>query len=103
MHVAVRLRPQANLPGDRFRQRVLQIELAVEIALDLVARDADFEVVPLAGWGRGGFYPFDGRLPALFGFSTAQVGFKGGPPHLQVVAHAVWIVKDGADLIHVAP
>ena len=32
MHVAVRLRPQADLPGDRFRQRVLQIELAVEIA-----------------------------------------------------------------------
>src|SRR6516162_6302259 len=59
VHVAVRLRPQADLPRDRFRQRVLQIELAVEIALDLVARDADFEVVPLPGCGRCVSDPFD--------------------------------------------
>src|SRR5229473_104851 len=65
MHVAIRLRPQADLPGDRFRQRVLQIELAVEIALDLVARNADFEVMPLPGCGRGVSDPFDRRPPAL--------------------------------------
>src|SRR5215831_14280988 len=59
MHVAVRLRPQPNLPGHRLRERVLQIELAVEIALHLVAGDADFEVVPLPAGGRRVSHPFD--------------------------------------------
>src|SRR5215468_9134720 len=39
MHVAVCLRPQADLSGDGLWQRVLKIELAIEIPFNLVAGD----------------------------------------------------------------
>jgi len=99
MHVAVRLRPQANLPGDRFRQRVLQIELAVEIALDLVARDADFEVVPLPGCGRRVSDPFDRRPPAFLELPKDQIVFKAVRPDRQVVAVGLEIEQDAGALI----
>src|SRR6266849_7896960 len=52
IHAAVRLRPKPYAPGNRLRQLMLEIELAVEVALDLGAGDADLELVPLAGCGR---------------------------------------------------
>src|SRR5437762_2038847 len=58
IHVAVGLRPQSDAPGDRLGQRVLEMELAVEIALDLDAGDADFELVPLSARGRRIANPF---------------------------------------------
>jgi len=45
--VAVGLRPQADASRHRLGERMLQIELAVEIALNLCAADANLEVVPL--------------------------------------------------------
>jgi len=37
---------------DRRRQNVLQKDLAIEVALDLVTRDRDLEIVPLTRRGR---------------------------------------------------
>src|SRR5712692_10434625 len=102
MHVAIRLRPQANLPRDRFRQCVLEIELAIEIALYLVARDADFEVVPLPGCGRCVSDPFDRRSPAFFELPKDQIVFKAVRPDRQVVAVGLEIEQDAGALIDAA-
>lgn len=58
VHVAVGLRPKSDPAGERLRQRVLQIELAIEITFYLRAVHADLEVVPLPCRGRG-----EERLP----------------------------------------
>src|SRR5262249_45344366 len=84
MHVAIRLRPQTNLPGHRCRQRVLKVELAIEIALDLIARDADFEVVPLPGRGRRVSDPFDRRPPAFLELPKDQIVFQAVRPDRQI-------------------
>src|SRR5262245_51365612 len=63
--VAVGLRPQPDAPADGLRQHVLQLELAVEIARDLRARDLHLEVVPLARCGRRVADPFDRGAFAL--------------------------------------
>src|SRR5262245_20432105 len=44
--VAVRLRPETDAAADRRRPLVLERELAVEIAFDLLAVDLDLEIVP---------------------------------------------------------
>src|SRR5215472_7909159 len=66
MHIAVCLRPQADLSGDGLWERVLKIELAVEVPFNLVAGNADFQVVPLAACRRGVANPFHRRAAALF-------------------------------------
>src|SRR5262249_37077760 len=58
VHIAVGLRPQPDTAGDRCRKFVLQIELAVEIAFDLLAGNADLEVVPDARRSRRVANPF---------------------------------------------
>src|SRR5262245_61936346 len=63
--VTVGLRPQTDSAADRHRQRVLEIALAVEIALDLAARDLEAEVVPGARRGRRIANPFHRRALAL--------------------------------------
>src|SRR6185295_8423132 len=63
--VAVGLRPQPDASVDGLRQHMLQVELAVEIARDLGARDLHLEVVPLAGRGRRVANPFDRGAFAL--------------------------------------
>ena len=59
MHVAVRFRPETDLSRNGFRPGVVQVQLAVEIALDLGAGDANLEVMPLACRGRCVADPLD--------------------------------------------
>src|SRR5215204_2613516 len=66
IHMAVRLRPQADASGDRLRQDVLQLKLAVEVAFDLGAGDPHLEIVPLTGRGRRIADPFHRGALALF-------------------------------------
>src|SRR4029077_2570153 len=63
--VAVGLRPQPDAAADGLWEHMLQVELAVEIARDLGARDLHLEVVPLAGRGRRVADPFDRGAFAL--------------------------------------
>src|SRR5512133_98292 len=71
--VAVRFRPEPDLARDGLRQCVLEIELAVEITLDLVAGDADLQVMPLPAGGRRIPDPLDRRTPALLELPQHQV------------------------------
>src|SRR5205823_13193408 len=48
---AVRLRPHADLSRYRCWQGVLQVELAVQIALDFRSADPHLQILPLPAWG----------------------------------------------------
>src|SRR6266849_3920210 len=85
MHVAVCLRPQADTTGHWFRQRVLQIELAVEIAFDLVARDTDLKIVPLTASRRRVSNPLHLRTSAPFEFPQHDIVFEAISPNGQIV------------------
>src|SRR5436309_2614171 len=47
IHVTVGLGPQADATRYRVRQNMLKVELAVEIALDILTCNTDLEIVPL--------------------------------------------------------
>src|SRR5262252_8834695 len=102
MHVAVCLRPQADLSGDGLWQRVLKVELAVEIAFYLVAGDADFQVVPLAGCCRCVANPFHRRAPALFELPKYEIVFQAIRPDGQVVAIGLQVEEYTGALIDAA-
>src|SRR5262249_841338 len=51
--MAVGLRPQADAAGNRLRQDVLELELAVQVAFDPGAGQAHLDVMPLARRGSG--------------------------------------------------
>src|SRR3954447_20934347 len=65
VHVTVGFRPEPDAAADRRRPVVLQSELAVEIAFDLLACDIDLEVVPGACRSRCIADPFDLRSPPI--------------------------------------
>src|SRR5215471_3367512 len=97
--MTVRFRPQADAPRYRLRQRVLEVELAVEPALDLGAGDADFQVVPLAGRGRGVADPFDRRAPALLELPQHQIVLEAVGANGEVVAVRLEIEQDAGALV----
>src|SRR5215470_16795063 len=99
MHVAVCLRPQADLSGDGLRQRVLKIELAIEIPFNLVAGDTDFQVVPLAGCCRRVANPFHRRTPALFELPQHEIVFQAIGPDRQIVAIRLQVEENTGALI----
>src|SRR5215210_7997545 len=59
VHVAVGLRPQSYTARHRLRQAVFKIELAVQIALNFGAIDANLQFVPLPRRSRRIAYPLD--------------------------------------------
>src|SRR5258708_36910199 len=77
MHIAVRLRPQADLSRDGLWQRVLKIELAIEIAFNLVAGDANFQVMPLSGCRRAVATPSHRRTAPLSKLPHNELCFRG--------------------------
>src|SRR5215470_8828039 len=102
MHVAVCLRPQADLSGDGLWQRVLKIELAIEIPFNLVAGDADFQVVPLAGCCRCVANPFDRRTPTLFELPQHEIVFQAVGPDREIVAIRLQVEEDTGALVDAA-
>src|SRR5712664_2702803 len=85
MHVAVCFRPQADTTGYWFGQRVLQIELAVEIAFDLVSSDTDLKIVPLPASRRRVSNPLHLRSSAPFEFPQHDIVFEAISPDGHIV------------------
>src|SRR5436190_10678640 len=83
---AVRFRPYADLSRYRCRQSVLQIELAVQVALDFRSGYTDFQILPLPARGRRITDPLHARALALFVFEQHQIIFERIGPDKQVVA-----------------
>src|SRR6266498_5287271 len=102
IHVAVRLGPQSDASGNRRRQRMLEIELAVEIAFDLVAGDANLEVVPLPGRGRRVPNPFHRRALAFFEFPQHEVVFQTIGADRQIVPVGLQVEQDSGALVDAA-
>src|SRR5579859_255876 len=85
VHVAVGFRPQANPARHGFGKRMLQIELAVEIAFDLGAGNTNLKVVPLLAGCRGISNPGHRGAFALFELPENQIVFEAIRAQRQVV------------------
>src|SRR6267378_5502286 len=83
---AVRLRPHADFSRHRCRQGVLQIKLAVQVALDLGSADTDFQILPLPARGRRVADPLDARALALLVFEQPELALDRISPDEKVVA-----------------
>src|SRR6266446_7484163 len=99
IHDAVGLRPHTDFSRHRSRQGVIEIELAVQIALDLRSADPDFEILPLPARGRRVADPLDARSLAFLVFEQHQIVFERIGPHQKVVAVRLEIEQDPGALI----
>ena len=102
MHVAVRLRPQADAARDRRRQGVLEIELAVEITFHIIVGNADLKVVPLLA--RCGRVPDPLHLGAtpFLDLPEHQIVFQAIRPNRQVIAIRLEIEQNASALVDAA-
>src|SRR5215813_9460032 len=99
MHVAVRLGPQADATGDRLRQRILKIELAVEVALDLGPTDPHLEFMPLLRGGRRIAHPLDRASLALFELPQHEIVLETIGADRQIIAVGLEIEQDSGALV----
>ena len=99
IHDAVRLRPHADLSRDRYRQGVLQIELAVQIGLDFRSADPDFQILPLPARGWRIADPLHTRAGALLVFEQHEIVFEGVGSDEEVVAVRLQIEQDAGTLV----
>ena len=97
--MAIRLGPEANAAADGRRPFMLQIELAVEITLDLLARDRDLEIMPGARRGRRIANPFDLRAPPILELPEHEIVFKWIGAESQIVAVGLEIEQDAGALV----
>src|SRR5262245_62116646 len=102
LDVAVRLRPQADAARHRRRQGVLEVELAIEIALDLGTGDADFQVVPLAARRRRVPDPLHRRALAFLELPQHEIVLEAVGPHGEIIAVGLEIEQDAGALIDAA-
>src|SRR5262249_40950410 len=96
------LRPQPDAACDWRRKLVLQIELAVEIAFDLIAGNAYLKVVPGACRCRRIANPFDRGAPAFLELPEHEIVLERIGADGEVVAVGLKIEQNAAALIDAA-
>src|SRR4051794_34834586 len=102
IHIAIRLRPQTDPACNRCREVVLQVELAIEIAFDLLTGDAHLEVVPCARRRWRIANPFDRGPFTLLELPEHEIVLEWIGAQRQVVAIGLQVKQNAGALIDAA-